>query len=178
MNKAVFLDRDGTINKEKHYLFKISDFEYFDGAVAGLKTLSDMGYILVIVTNQSGIARGYYTEDDYRSLDQWIKDDLEKKGIHISGSYFCPHLPDGKVKKYSKKCDCRKPGTALFWKAASDLNIDMDCSFAIGDKERDLSICDESGVKGILLANNVFSKKYVVCSDWNQIVDTVKHQEG
>ena len=179
MNKAVFLDRDGTINIEKHYLYRISDFEYIDGSTDGLKTLSEMGYLLVIVTNQSGIARGFYTEEDYLQLDQWMKDDLAEKGIHIAGSYYCPHLPDGIVEKYAKKCDCRKPKTGLFWKAAAELNIDMECSFAVGDKERDLSICDESGAKGILLADSkMYSKKYVICSDWTQIIDYIKQEEG
>lgn len=176
-NKAVFLDRDGTINIEKHYLYKVSDFEYRDGALEGLKALTDMGYVLVIVTNQSGIARGYYTVNDYLSLDQWLKNDLAQRGIYISGSYFCPHLPGGANSIYAKECDCRKPKTALFWRAARELNIDMDLSFAVGDKERDLSICNESGVKGILLAeNNSESEKYVICEDWEHVIEAIKRQ--
>ncbi len=178
-NKAIFLDRDGTINIEKHYLYKISDFEYIDGAIDGLKVLSEMGFLLVIVTNQSGIARGYYTESDYLQLDQWLKNDLAQKGIPIAGSYFCPHLPEGIIPRYSIECECRKPKTALFWKAAADLNIDMDRCFAIGDKERDLSICDESKVRGILLSDKKTDlSKYSICSDWNQIVDTIMMKES
>ena len=174
-NKTVFLDRDGTINVEKHYLYKISDFEYVDGAVLGLKALSDMGYLLVIITNQSGIARGYYTEEDCLKLDRWLKNDLAGRGIQVAGSYYCPHLPDGTVSKYVVNCDCRKPKTALFWKAAKDLDIDMDHSFAIGDKERDLSICEESRVKGILLSESKGTLgKYAICSNWTQIVNTIK----
>ncbi len=177
-NKAIFLDRDGTINVEKHYLYKISDFEYIAGVIDGLRILSDMGYLLVIVTNQSGIARGYYTEEDYLKLDQWLKDDLAEKGIYIAGSYYCPHLPSGVVFKYAIDCDCRKPKTSLYWKAAEELNIDMECSFAVGDKERDLSICKESRVKGILLSDNKDdSDAYFICSDWKQIVDTIRQQE-
>ena len=177
-NKAVFLDRDGTINIEKHYLYKVSDFEYRDGALEGLKTLTDMGYVLVIVTNQSGIARGYYTVNDYLSLDQWLKNDLAQRGIYISGSYFCPHLSGGANSKYAKECDCRKPKTALFWRAARELNIDMDLSFAVGDKERDLSICDESGVRGILLSENISrTEKYVICADWEHVIEAIKKQE-
>ncbi len=179
MNKAIFLDRDGTINVEKHYLYKISDFEYIDGVIGGLKILSDMGYLLVIVTNQSGIARGYYTEEEYLILDRWMKNDLAKRGIHVAGSYYCPHISNGTVLQYAIDCDCRKPKTSLFWKAARELNIDLDCSFAIGDKERDLSICDESEVKGILLTDKtVYSTKYAVCSNWAQVVDTVKQLES
>lgn len=174
-NRAVFLDRDGTINIEKHYLYKSSEFEYVEGAVEGLKTLSEMGYLLVIVTNQSGIARGFYTEEDFRKLDAWMKDDLLTKGIRVAGSYYCPHLPDGAVKKYACECECRKPRTGLYWRAAKELNIDMDRSYAIGDKLRDLSICKESGVKGILFSNTVWEEDWcVVCSGWKDAVQTIK----
>ncbi len=177
-NKAIFLDRDGTINIEKNYLYKVSDFEYKDGALEALKVLADIGYLLVIVTNQSGIARGYYTEEDYLKLNRWIEEDLAQRNIKIAGSYYCPHLPNGVVPQYAKECDCRKPKTALFWKAARDLNIDMDKSFAIGDKERDLSICNESGVRGILLSENDYeSEVYMVCADWNQVIETIKTSE-
>ena len=175
MKKAVFLDRDGTINVEKHYLFRIEDFEYIDGAVEGLRALSDIGYLLVIVTNQSGIARGYYTEQDYKKLDDWIKKDLEKKGVVIAGSYYCPHLLSGSVKEYVKDCDCRKPKTGLFWKAAKELGIDMAGSFAIGDKIRDLSICEESDVTGILFTDATsVDSKYYQCKNWNEAVDVIK----
>ncbi len=181
-NKAVFLDRDGTINVEKHYLYKIEDFEYLDGVVEGLKALSDRGYLLVVITNQSGIARGYYSEEDYEKLDAWMKSDLLDKGVKIAGTYYCPHLSDASVKKYALECECRKPKTGLFWQAAKDLNIDMDHSFAIGDKERDLSICAESGVKGILIAEDGdgirTDKVYTVCSNWKEIVDTIVASEA
>lgn len=188
-NKAVFLDRDGTINREKHYLYKVSDFEYLRGAVEGLKKLSDMGYLLVVITNQSGIARGYYTEQDYQKLDEWMKNDLLNRGVKITRSYYCPHLLGGCVAKYAKECKCRKPKTGLFWRAADDLGIDMNRSFAIGDKQRDLSICEESGVKGILLSDPVenCNKKTGeqqgkqtagcicrVCEDWNKIIRQIK----
>ena len=174
-SKAVFLDRDGTINVEKHYLFRIEDFEYIDGAVEGLRALSDMGFMLVIVTNQSGIARGYYTEQDYLKLSDWIKTDLENKGVVISGNFYCPHFVSGCIKKYAKDCDCRKPKTGLFWRAARDLGIDMRGSFAIGDKERDLSICDESDVTGILFTDATsVDSKYYQCKNWNEAVDVIK----
>ncbi len=175
-NKTVFLDRDGTINIEKHYLYRVSDFEYIEGAVEGLRKLSDMGYLLVVVTNQSGIARGFYTEEDYRILDEWMKADLLKKGIQIAGSYYCPHLPDGIVKKFACECECRKPKTGLYWQPAKELNINMDMSFAIGDKMRDLSICGESGVKGILISDTVQDKtECIVCSSWKDVVQIIKN---
>ena len=175
-NKAVFLDRDGTINKDKNYLYKQEDFEYIEGAVEGLRLLCNMGYLLVIITNQSGIARGYYTEEDYLRLERWLKKDLLDKGVRIAGSYFCPHLPAGVVSQYAKECNCRKPKTGLFWQAAKDLNIDMDMSYAIGDKVRDLSICGESGVRGILLDSiDNTDNRYLVCSDWKEITECIRN---
>ena len=140
----------------------------------GLKALSDIGYLLVVVTNQSGSARGYYTEDDYRRLDEWMKADLLEKGVKIEASYFCPHLPNAVVPEYAIECECRKPGTKLFWQAAEDLDIDMNRSFAIGDKLRDLSICDESGVKGILLGKEAnVSDGIIACSSWHEIINSL-----
>ena len=177
--RAVFLDRDGTINIEKEYLYKIEDFEYLPGAVEGMRVLSQMGFLLVVITNQSGIARGYYTEKDYQALDIWMKTDLRNKGIEISGSYYCPHLSDGCVTEYAMDCDCRKPKTGLFWQAADDLNIDMNSSYAIGDKPRDLSICNESGVRGILLGDTEDNGNVIKrCRDWESIVQTIKAWEG
>lgn len=177
-NKAVFLDRDGTINVEKEYLYKISDFEYLEGAVEGLRALSDMGYLLLIVTNQSGIARGYYTEEDYRRLDEWLRKDLQDRGVRIAGSYYCPHLPDGCVLEYARECDCRKPKTGLFRRAAKEFDIDMRRSFAVGDRLRDLSACEEYGVRGLLLSDAASGGTYRVCRNWTEIVRAVREMEG
>lgn len=152
--KAVFLDRDGTINVEKNYLYKIDDFEFIDGVLEALKELSDAGFLLIIITNQSGIARGYYTEKDYGILNSWLLETFAKNGIKISASYFCPHLPDATVEKYRTVCTCRKPNTGLFEQAVKDFNIDLKRSFAIGDKIRDLAICEKSECKGFLIGDN------------------------
>lgn len=152
--KAVFLDRDGTINVEKNYLYKIEDFEFIDGVLEALGKLSDAGYLLIIITNQSGIARGYYTEKDYEILNSWLLETLAKSGINITASYFCPHLPDATVEKYRTVCTCRKPNTGLFEQAVKDFDIDLKYSFAIGDKIRDLAICEKTECKGFLIGNN------------------------
>lgn len=179
MKKAIFLDRDGTINIDKDYLFKVEDYEYIEGAVEGLRALTQMGYLLIIITNQSGIARGYYTEEDYLRLESWMLDDLKDKGIDISGVYYCPHHPEASIIQYKKECKCRKPGTELFWKAQRDFDIDMNHSFAIGDRSRDLCICKESGVKGILLNKDLKRDGYVgtdkiyTCANWKDIVKLI-----
>lgn len=151
MNKAVFLDRDGTINVEKHYLYKITDFEFIPGALDGMKLLSNAGYLLIIITNQSGIARGYYTEDDYQTLNRYMLQECEKNGIKITDTYYCPHLPEARIKDYSLDCECRKPKTGLFRQAIEKYNIDLSTSYAIGDKLRDLSICEKTACMGYLI---------------------------
>lgn len=154
MNKAVFLDRDGTINVEKHYLYRTEDFEFLAGAIEGMRLLQDAGYQLVIVTNQSGIARGYYTEDEFTVLNSWMMTELEKHGVGIDAVYYCPHLPDAKIEKYRIVCNCRKPRLGLYERAIKELDIDMNCSWAIGDKLRDCSICERSGCKGFVVGKN------------------------
>lgn len=153
-NRAVFLDRDGTINIDKNYLYKIEDFEFVDGTIDALRIIQDKGYIIIIVTNQSGIARGFYSEDDYLILSDWLVQELKKNGINIGGTYYCPHLPDAQIVKYRKNCTCRKPGTDLFRRATSDLNIDINESVAIGDKLRDCYIALESQCRGFLIGVN------------------------
>ena len=151
LKPAVFLDRDGTINVDKGYLYRIEDFEYLDGALQGLELFQKKGYLLVIITNQSGIARGLYSEADFVNLNEWMLKDLNRKRIYISGVYYCPHHPLARVEKYRLQCNCRKPHTSLFWRAQKELGIDMKRSIAIGDKERDLCICTETMVRGYLL---------------------------
>lgn len=154
MSKAVFLDRDGTINKEKHYLYKIEDFEFIPRCVEGLKKLQDLGYLIIIITNQSGIARGYYTEDDLNILNRWIVNELKKSNITISGIYYCPHHPEAEINKYRVNCSCRKPSLGLFFEAIKDFNIDLSLSYAIGDKIRDSAICEKSICRGYLIGHN------------------------
>ncbi len=152
--KAIFLDRDGTINVEKDYLYKISDFEFLPGVIEALRMLQDTGYLLIIITNQSGIARGYYTENDYKKLNNWMLKELKKQGINITAAYYCPHHPEAKVDKYRIDCNCRKPKLGLYEKAIKDFNIDLSQSFAIGDKIRDCAICETTDCHGFLIADN------------------------
>ena len=154
MNKAIFLDRDGTINVEKDYLYKIEEFELIPNVINGLRMLQNSGYLLIIITNQSGIARGYYSENDYEKLTAWMLDMFEKEGVRIAGVYYCPHHPKAKIEQYRIKCKCRKPKLELFLRAVEDFNLDLDKSFAIGDKIRDCEICKESGCQGYLISNN------------------------
>lgn len=164
MNKAVFLDRDGTINVEKHYLYRIEDFVFLPGVLDGLRLLQNAGYILIIATNQSGIARGYYSEDDFINLNEWMTDALEENGIHISKVYYCPHLPDAKIDKYRKMCVCRKPALGMYEQAAIDFKIDLSNSWAIGDKLRDCILCEKTKCRGFLVGQNVYTDETL----WNE----------
>ncbi len=176
MNKAVFLDRDGTINIDKDYLYKVDDFEYLPGVIEGLKCLQQLGYILIVVTNQSGIARGYYKEEDYFAIDKWMKADLLEKGVKITASYFCPHLPNGIIPKYSVECECRKPKLYLYEKATREYDIDLTKTLAIGDKPRDLAICNAYGCKGYLLGDNIIEvPENTECfPDWFKLTESLK----
>lgn len=143
MNKAVFLDRDGTINIDYGYVYKYEDFKFEEGAVQALKLLQTAGYKLIVITNQSGIARGYFTEEDFSVLNQKINAYLNSQGIMLDHVYYCPHLKEG--------CSCRKPATGLFHQAAMDFDIDFAKSYAVGDRMRDLAICEEEPVRGFLI---------------------------
>ncbi len=151
MNKAIFLDRDGTINLEKNYLYKIEDFEFLPGVIDALKLLQEAGYLLIIITNQSGIGRGYYTENDFHKLNRWMVATLKEQGVTITDVYYCPHLPDAKIQKYRKDCKCRKPKLGMFMRAIADHDIDLSQSYAIGDKIRDCAICETTDCKGFLI---------------------------
>lgn len=153
MNKAVFLDRDGTINKDKGYLYRIEDFEFIPGSIEGLKIFQDAGYKLILITNQSGIARGYYTEKDYKVLTEWLLRQFYDVGIEIARCYYCPHHPEAKILKYRFECECRKPAISLFQKAVNDFNLDLDNCIAIGDRVRDCCICKYSKCKGYIVGN-------------------------
>lgn len=149
MNRAVFFDRDGTLNEEVHYLHKIEDFKWIEGVIDAIKYCNDNGYLAIVITNQSGVARGYYPESDIMKLYDWMNDDLAKYGAHLDGIYYCPHHPTGKVRKYAIDCDCRKPKPGMLFKAQKDHNIDLKSSYLIGDGVRDVECAEAAGVKGI-----------------------------
>lgn len=123
--KVVFLDRDGVINVEKNYLYKTEDFQFIDGTFEALKKFISQGYAIVIVTNQAGIGRGFYTEEQYDLLTQYYLNLLEIEDIHVAAVYYCPHHPTHGVGEYLIDCTCRKPHPGMLLKAKESLNIDM-----------------------------------------------------
>ncbi len=156
MNKAVFLDRDGTIIVDKGYSFLPESIQFLDGAIAGLKLLKKHGFLLIVISNQSGIARGYFTETQLQVFNNAMCEQLERFGVQIDAIYCCPHHPQGNITKYSIECNCRKPKIGLFKTAVQDFDIDLSKSYAIGDRLTDCSICDESLCKGCLIKSELY----------------------
>lgn len=156
--KAVFLDRDGIINVDTGYVYKIEDFKLVEGITELLKYLVKLGYKLFVITNQSGIARGYFKVEDMYKFNSHISEELKKKGVKFEEIYFCPHHPEAKVEQYKTKCDCRKPGFVLFQKAKKEYNIDMAKSWSIGDKLSDCIAGKKAGTKTILLNSRYISE--------------------
>lgn len=159
MNKAVFLDRDGTINVEKNYLYRINDFEFLPGVIEALKLLIHQGYKLIIITNQSGIARGYYTETEYKALEYWLINELAKNGVEITASYYCPHHPEALVEKYKYECNCRKPNLGMYERAIRENDLDIKQCIAIGDKDRDVEISKKYNIPGFKIYSDLVQKK-------------------
>lgn len=151
MNKIVYLDRDGTINVEKNYLIDPKDFEFINGSDKAIKLLKDNGYKVVVVTNQAGVARGYYSEEDVIKLHEYINKLLSKIGTSIDKFYYCPHHPVAGIGYYKRICPCRKPGTQMLEKAAKTYDIDVDNSYMIGDNMADMAAGNSFGVKTILV---------------------------
>ncbi|KAE9530159.1 D-glycero-beta-D-manno-heptose 1,7-bisphosphate 7-phosphatase [Testudinibacter aquarius] len=153
MEKAIFLDRDGTVNVDHGYVHEIDQFDFINGSIEALAELKKMGYLLVLVTNQSGIARGYFSEEQFLQLTEWFDWSLADRGVDFDGIYYCPHLPDG-VGEYRQDCDCRKPKPGMLLQAIQELNIDPNRSFMIGDKIEDLMAGKAAGVAHNILVRS------------------------
>ncbi len=148
--KTAFFDRDGVLNVDKSYLYKIEELEWIEGAPEALAWLTQKGYAIFVVTNQSGIARGYYTVSDMEKLHNYMAQQVEKAGGKIEKFYYCPHLPEGKVAEFAVECDCRKPKPGLILRAFKEYDIDKETAFLIGDKPRDVESAEAAGIKGYL----------------------------
>ncbi|WP_338933976.1 UDP-N-acetylmuramoyl-tripeptide--D-alanyl-D-alanine ligase [Fusobacterium polymorphum] len=150
MKKAIFLDRDGTINVEKDYIYKSEDLVFEEGTIEALKTFKNLGYILIVISNQSGIARGYFTEEDLNIFNNNMNEILKRNGIEIIEFYCCPHHPDG-IGEYKKVCECRKPNNKMIEDAIKKYNIAREKSYMIGDKTSDIGAGLKSNLKTVLV---------------------------
>ena len=145
--KTIFLDRDGVINHEVNYLHKISAFKFIDGVFEACISFKNLGYEIIIVSNQSGIGRGYYSENDYQILTKWLTCRFKEKRIDILDSFHCPHIPN-------ENCNCRKPMPGMFLAAKKTYDIDMKKSWMIGDKETDIQAAIASGISNTILVSS------------------------
>lgn len=150
LRPAVFFDRDGVINVDTGYVYLVKDFIWIDGAKEAIRYMNQKNFLVFIVTNQSGIARGYYKERHVNELHFWINKELRKIGAHIDGFYYCPHHPEAKIEQYRKMCNCRKPAAGLILKAFKEWPINTKKSILIGDKETDIEAANNAGIKGYL----------------------------
>ncbi len=167
MRKAVFIDRDGTINVDTDFVHKKDEWEWIEGAKEAIKKLNDAGFVVVVVTNQSGIARGRYTEDDVQTLHSFVDAELAKISAHVDGYYLCPHHPEH---GNNRECDCRKPATGMLLKAAKEHNIDLARSFLIGDKKSDIEAAVNAGVTPVLVMTG-YGKEH------DNLIDKNVHRE-
>lgn len=151
MNRAVFLDRDGTINEERDYVHKPEQFFFEYRAIEALTLLQRAGFKLIVVSNQSGIARGFYSEQDVDRLHEWMSDELAKHGVHIDAYYYCPHHPDFGQGQYKIDCTCRKPAPGMLLTAAERFSIDLSASYMVGDHKSDMDAAEAAGVKPIFV---------------------------
>lgn len=149
--KAVFLDRDGTLNVDVNYLYRIEDFAWMPEAREALSYLQEQGYTLFVITNQSGVARGYYTIAQMEQLHAYMNQELAQVGAHIEKFYYCPHHnKEGVLPEYVKDCDCRKPKPGMLLQACAEYEVDKEKSLMIGDSKRDVEAAEAAGIRGYL----------------------------
>ncbi len=163
MNKAVFLDRDGTINVDFGYVYEKDKLEFVPGVMRALANIKKAGFLLIIITNQSGIGRGYYTLSQYKEFEDYMLKRMADEGVIIDGIYVCPHAPQD-------NCNCRKPKILMYEQAAKAFDVDWKCSYVVGDSKRDLAICDVKDIQGIFYGESKQEKDNIVsCADWMAI---------
>jgi D-glycero-D-manno-heptose 1,7-bisphosphate phosphatase len=150
-NRAVFLDRDGTLNEEVGYVNHLERFVLLPQVGQAIRLLNEHGFRAVVITNQSGVARGYFPESLIHQVHQKMQDLLKKEGARVDGVYYCPHHPDIGSPPYRQKCRCRKPATGLVEDAVKELDIDCSRSYVIGDRGVDIEFAPQIGAKGILV---------------------------
>lgn len=165
-NKALFLDRDGVINKEINYLFKIKKFQFNKGIFKVCNYFIEKGFIIIVITNQAGIARGFYNESDFEKITLWMHNEFRKRNIKIEKTYHCPHHPEFT----QQNCNCRKPQPGMIFQAKAEYNIDLKSSFLIGDKISDIQSGINAGIiNNIKIRTNKISDVYL-SDEFNSLV--------
>lgn len=153
MNKAVFLDRDGVINVDRGFTYRVEDFEFIDGVFVACKRFAALGYRLIVVTNQSGIGRGFYSEQDFSILTDWMRDQFNSRGIALDAVYFCPHHPEQGQGSYKQSCHCRKPKPGMLLRGIAEFGLEPGHCVMFGDKASDLEASRAAGIGRNVLIN-------------------------
>lgn len=169
-NRAVFLDRDGTINEEVGYLSRLEDLKVYDNAAEAIRLMKEKGFLAIVITNQSGVARGFFGEDFIIAVHNEINERLKARGTSLDALYYCPHHPRHGNEIYRKECSCRKPEPGLLIRAAEDLDIDLKRSYMIGDMPRDMDIARRVGAKGVMVKTG-YGKNVVATSKPHYVAD-------
>ena len=162
MNKAVFLDRDGVLIEDVHYLSRVEDVKFLSGIPDAIKQINQLGYLAILITNQSVVARGQCSEENLHKIHEYMLNYLNQAGARLDAIYYCPHHPDFEYNSVSV-CDCRKPGTLLVDKAVERFNIDVNQSFFVGDKESDIQCGVNAGLTtvGVKTGYGCVCKTYI-----------------
>lgn len=160
--KVAFLDRDGVINKDIGYLSNFEQFEYIEGSIDAMKMLEEAGYEIIIITNQSGIARGFFSLRDYENLTNQYLSYLRNFGINVLDVFYCPHHPNGIRSPYNINCECRKPKPGMILKAIKKYNISLNSSFLVGDKYSDIQAAKLAGIKKTYLVKSRYLDNYEI----------------
>ena len=176
MNCAVFLDRDGTLNKDEGFTYKVEDLKFIEGTFKGLSLIQSLDYKLIIVTNQAGIGKGKYKEEDYFLFKEEMHRKLKEQGIIITAEYFCPHHPEATIEKYRINCSCRKPEPGMLEQAAKDFNLDLKRCWMIGDCQSDVLAGKNAGCRTIQVMTG---KEKIRCSEadflTNNLLEAAKY---
>lgn len=160
--KAVFLDRDGVINVDRNYVHNECGTEWVNGIFDLCGSAQQAGYLLVVVTNQSGIARGYYDDETFRQYTRWMHEQFESRGCPLTATYYCPHMPNASLNDFRNTCECRKPKPGMILAASNDLGIDLSNSILIGDKPTDILAARAARVgSSLLIESNKISKEHI-----------------
>ncbi len=165
-NKCVFLDRDGVLIKDVGYLKDPADIIVLPDVASSLKRLKNAGFVLIIITNQAGIAKGFFTEEDLKNVNNILLNIFKSDGLIIDDLYYCPHHKDGTVEHYTIACDCRKPNTGMVLKGVGKFNIDLKKSFMVGDKDSDMLLAKNSGIRSFYIKNEMYEHDNSVIPDF------------
>jgi len=170
MKRACFLDRDGVLIHEECYLSDPEHVTVTAGAAQSINKLHELGFLVIVITNQAGVARGYYSEESITEVHNRIDELLAANGAAIDAYYYCPHHPQGKVEQYSIKCNCRKPATGMVEQAIKDFEIDLENSFVVGDKVTDVKTATNAGCKTGVLVRTGHGESQIAENDTDGII--------